>query len=61
MRIIGMSWESSQEYSRIINEKNKENMGGLYSAKSLLFSFDFHETEELQTKGKLGTTNNYDD
>ena len=49
--IGGMSWESSQEYYRIINEKTKEIMGGLHSAKSLLFSFDFHEIEELQAKG----------
>ena len=49
--IGGMSWESSQEYYRIINEKTKETLGGLHSAKSLLFSFDFHEIEELQAKG----------
>lgn len=52
--IGGMSWESSQEYYRIINEKTKEKLGGLHSAKSLLFSFDFHAVEELQAKGDWG-------
>ena len=47
----GMSWESSLEYYRIINETVKRKLGGLHSAKSLMFSFDFHEIEELQARG----------
>lgn len=47
----GMSWESSLEYYRIINETVKRKLGGLHSAKSLMFSFDFYEIEELQAKG----------
>jgi aspartate racemase len=50
--IGGMSWESSQEYYRIINEKARDLLGGLHSAQSLLFSFDFAEIEELQHAGK---------
>lgn len=49
--IGGMNWESSQEYYRIINEKAREKLGGLHSAKSLLYSFDFAEIEELQHAG----------
>lgn len=52
--IGGMSWESSQEYYRIINEIVKQRLGGLHSAKSLLYSFDFHDIEELQAKGNWG-------
>lgn len=47
----GMSWESSVEYYRIINETVKAKLGGLHSAKSLMFSFDFHEIETLQMAG----------
>ena len=50
--IGGMSWESSLEYYRIINEKVKEGLGGLHSAKCLLYSVDFAEIEELQHQGK---------
>ena len=49
--IGGMSWESSLEYYRIINETVKARLGGLHSAKSLLFSFDFAEIESLQMAG----------
>lgn len=49
--IGGMSWESSLEYYRIINEKTKENLGGLHSAKILLFSVNFQEIELLQHRG----------
>jgi aspartate racemase len=49
--IGGMSWESSQEYYRIINETAREKLGGLHSAQSLMFSFDFAEIEELQHSG----------
>jgi len=50
--IGGMSWESSIEYYRIINEKVKENLGGLHSAKSLMYSVDFAEIEALQHAGR---------
>ncbi len=49
--IGGMSWESSLEYYRIINETVKARLGGLHSAKSLMFSFDFEEIETLQMVG----------
>ncbi len=48
----GMSWESSLEYYRIINERVQERLGGLHSAKSLMFSFDFAEIEALQHQGQ---------
>lgn len=47
----GMSWESSAEYYRIINETINKRLGGNHSAKCLLYSFDFAEVEELQNKG----------
>ena len=47
----GMSWESTQEYYRIINEKVKEELGGFHSAKCVLESVDFAEIEKLQHKG----------
>ena len=46
--IGGMSWESSIEYYRIINETAKEKRGGLHSAKSLMVTVDFAEIEKLQ-------------
>ena len=46
--IGGMSWESSIEYYRIINETAKRKLGGLHSAKSLMVSLDFAEIEILQ-------------
>jgi aspartate racemase len=46
--IGGMSWESSIEYYRIINETAKEKLGGLHSAKSLMVTVDFAEIENLQ-------------
>lgn len=53
--IGGMSWESSLEYYRIINEETKKHLGGLHSAKSLMYSVDFAEIEELQHKGDWET------
>lgn len=46
--IGGMSWESSIEYYRIINQTAKEKLGGLHSAKSLMVTVDFAEIEKLQ-------------
>ncbi len=50
--IGGMSWESSLEYYRIINEGVKARMGGFHSAKSILYSVDFAEMETLQHQQK---------
>jgi len=44
----GMSWESSIEYYRIINETVKKRLGGLHSAQCLMYSVDFAEVERLQ-------------
>lgn len=49
--IGGLSWESSAEYYRIINETVRERLGGLHSADCLLYSFDFAEIEALQVAG----------
>lgn len=46
--IGGMSWESSIEYYRIINEVVRQRMGGLHSAKCVMYSFDFAEIAALQ-------------
>jgi aspartate racemase len=48
----GMSWESSIEYYRIINEEVKQRLGGYHSAKSLMYSVDFAEIEALQHSGR---------
>jgi len=50
--IGGMSWESSIEYYRIVNETVKEKLGGLHSAKSVMVSVDFAEIEKLQHEGR---------
>ncbi len=49
--IGGMSWESSLEYYRIINEKVKKELGGLHSAQSLMYSVDFERIKNLQHEG----------
>jgi aspartate racemase len=49
--IGGMSWESSIEYYRIINQRVRELLGGTHSAKSIMVSLDFAEIEALQEKG----------
>ena len=48
----GMSWESSLEYYRLINQEAKARLGELHSAKSLMYSVDFEEIEVLQHQGK---------
>jgi aspartate racemase len=50
--IGGMSWESSAEYYRIMNQTVQERLGGLHSAQCILFSFDFQEIEHLQHQGE---------
>src|SRR5262249_51044029 len=47
-----MSWESSLEYYRLINETTKARLGGLHSAKSILYSVDFAEIEPLQQQDR---------
>ena len=55
--IGGMSYESTVEYYKIVNEEVNKRCGGLHSAKMLMESYDFDEIERLQTAGdwaKLG-------
>lgn len=47
----GMSWESTALYYQIINETVKKRLGGLHSAKMLLYSVDFQEIETCQSQG----------
>ena len=49
--IGGMSWESSAEYYRIINREVRNRLGGVHSARSLMWSVDFGEIERLQHAG----------
>lgn len=49
--IGGMSWESTVTYYRIINETVSRELGGLHSAKILMYSVDFAEIEECQSNG----------
>ena len=49
--IGGMSWESTAAYYRLINEGIKQHLGGLHSAKIVLYSVDFQEIEHLQREG----------
>jgi aspartate racemase len=48
----GMSWESSAEYYRFVNEAVRNRLGGLHSADCLLRSVDFAGVEELQRTGR---------
>ncbi len=50
--IGGMSWESSLEYYRLINQFVKEKLGGMHSAKSLMYSVDFEPIQQLQHKSE---------
>lgn len=50
--IGGMSWESTAEYYRMINETAKERLGGLHSAKIVMYSVNFEEVGELQREGR---------
>ncbi|GAB3291409.1 aspartate/glutamate racemase family protein [Pseudidiomarina andamanensis] len=54
--IGGMSWESTQTYYRLINQKVREQLGGLHSAKVILYSVDFAEIEPLQHAGDWAGT-----
>lgn len=52
----GMSWESTQTYYRLINEGVRSRLGGLHSAKLVLYSVDFAEIEALQHQGDWPAT-----
>ena len=47
----GMSWESTLPYYRLINQAVQERLGGLHSARIVLYSFDFDDVERLQRAG----------
>ena len=47
----GMSWESSAEYYRLVNEATRDRLGGLHSADCLLRSVDFADIEQMQRAG----------
>jgi aspartate racemase len=49
--IGGMSWESSAEYYRIVNREMQKRLGGVHSARSLMWSVDFGRIERLQHSG----------
>ncbi|MFP4276883.1 MAG: aspartate/glutamate racemase family protein [Wenzhouxiangella sp.] len=50
--IGGMSWESSALYYRLLNEQVRDRLGGLHSARLVLYSLDFAEVEGLQSAGR---------
>ncbi len=50
--IGGMSWESTVEYYKIINEEIHRRLGGYHSAKCVLVSVEFAEIEALQRQGR---------
>ncbi|MEE1782566.1 aspartate/glutamate racemase family protein [Streptomyces sp. SP17BM10] len=50
--IGGMSWESTAEYYRLLNELTRERLGGLHSAPLVLYSVDFATVEHLQAEGR---------
>lgn len=55
--IGGLSWESSAEYYRIINRAAQARLGGVHSARTLMYSFDFAEMEDLQRAGRWERAN----
>lgn len=52
--IGGMSWESSVVYYQLINRRTKEILGGLHSARSLMYSVDFDAVARMQQEGDWG-------
>ncbi|WP_328459217.1 aspartate/glutamate racemase family protein [Amycolatopsis sp. NBC_00438] len=56
MKVIGllggMSWESSSEYYRLVNERVKASLGGFHSARTVLYSVDFAVIEAMQADGR---------
>jgi len=57
--IGGMSWESSIEYYRLVNEAVKQQLGGLHSAQCLMYSVDFEEIEHYQHQGDWETATQF--
>lgn len=49
--IGGMSWESSAKYYQLINQEVKRQLGGLHSAKCILYSVNFEEMQRYQAQG----------
>ena len=56
--IGGMSWESTVVYYQLLNRGARARLGGLHSAKLLLWSFDFADIEAMQAKGDWGGATN---
>lgn len=54
--IGGMSWESTQTYYRLINQQVRQQLGGLHSAKIILYSIDFADIEHRQHQGDWNGT-----
>jgi aspartate racemase len=50
--IGGMSWESSVEYYRLLNELTRQRLGGLHSATCVMYSVDFAAIETMQAEGR---------
>jgi aspartate racemase len=50
--LAGMSWESSSVYYQLINRQVQQRLGGVHSAKALIYSFDFDEIARLQQSGR---------
>ncbi len=50
--LAGMSWESSSVYYQLINRQVQERLGGVHSAKALIYSFDFSEISRLQQSAR---------
>jgi len=52
----GMSWQSTIDYYRILNEEVARRLGGLHSAKIVMYSVDFSEIAEMQRRGEWDAT-----
>ena len=50
--IGGMSWESTLPYYRLVNQRVRQRLGGLHSARLLLYSVDFADVEAMQREGR---------
>ena len=55
--LAGMSWESSSVYYQLINRQVQQRLGGVHSAKALIYSFDFGEDFPAAAIGALGRGN----
>jgi aspartate racemase len=55
----GMSWESSTVYYQLINREVQRRLGGVHSAKVLMYSFDFGEIEAMQSAGRWDEASAY--